>query len=104
MLCEYLILTHIIRSKVMLKILFRIFNKTKINKKDFTYKSTDKEVIALLKELEYLNIKYDNATKDLLANINQRELYEGRRLDIKKAIIAIEDKLEKKGIIKNDDE
>ena len=88
----------------MVDILFGRYRSAKRSKKSSTCKPLDKEIVTLLKELESLNIKYDNATKELIDNINQRELYEDRRLDIKKDIIAIEYKLEKKGIIKNDDE
>lgn len=88
----------------MVDILFGRYRSAKRSKKGSTREPLDKEIVTLLKELENLNIKYDNATKELIDNINQRELYEDRRLDIKKDIIAIEYKLEKKGIIKNDDE
>lgn len=88
----------------MVDILFGRYRSAKRSKKGSKREPLDKEIVTLLKELENLNIKYDNATKELIDNINQRELYEDRRLDIKKDIIAIEYKLEKKRYNKNDDE
>lgn len=88
----------------MVDILFGKYRSAKRSKKSSTRKPLDKEVITLLKELENLNIKYDNATEELIANINQREFYENKRLEIKERIVDIEYRLEKKGIIKNNDE
>ena len=88
----------------MVDILFGRYRSAKRSKKSSTRKPLDKEIVAFLKELESLNIKYDNATEELIANIHQRELYEYRRLEINERIVEIEYRLGKKGIIKNNDE